>query len=73
MLRGWAQYHSPVVAKATFTRVEHAVFKALWRWAKRRHQRKERRLGAEEVLRISRGTRNWSVWDRSGDKEQAMR
>jgi len=41
MLRGWAQYHSPVVAKATFTRMEHLIFRALWRWAKRRHRRKK--------------------------------
>jgi len=40
MLRGWAQYHSPVVAKATFNRLEYAVSKALWRWAKRRHPQK---------------------------------
>ncbi|CBJ49962.1 group II intron reverse transcriptase/maturase [Ralstonia solanacearum] len=40
MLRGWAQYHHPVVAKATFSRLEHDIFRALWRWAKRRHPRK---------------------------------
>ncbi|WP_431068135.1 group II intron reverse transcriptase/maturase [Ralstonia holmesii] len=40
ILRGWAQYHSPVVAKSTFTRVEHDLFRALWRWAKRRHPKK---------------------------------
>jgi RNA-directed DNA polymerase len=40
MLRGWAQYHQPVVAKATFSRLEHDIFRALWRWAVRRHPRK---------------------------------
>lgn len=40
MLRGWAQYHSPVVAKATYTRLEHEIFRALWRWAQRRHPKK---------------------------------
>jgi len=40
MLRGWAQYHRPVVAKATFNRVEHEIFRALLRWAKRRHPKK---------------------------------
>jgi len=29
-----------VVAKATFTRVEHDIFRALWKWAKRRHPKK---------------------------------
>ncbi len=40
ILRGWAQYHSPVVAKATFSRMEHLMFRVLWRWAKRRHPKK---------------------------------
>lgn len=37
MLRGWANYHCPVVAKATFSRMEHLLFRALWRWSRRRH------------------------------------
>jgi RNA-directed DNA polymerase len=40
VLRGWAQYHSPVVAKATYSRMEHLIFKALWQWSKRRHPNK---------------------------------
>lgn len=41
MLRGWAQYHRPVVAKAAFSRQEHDIFRALWRWSKRRHPGKK--------------------------------
>ncbi|AYY96089.1 group II intron reverse transcriptase/maturase [Burkholderia multivorans] len=40
MLRGWAQYHSPVVAKQAYSRMEHLVFQKLWRWSKRRHPNK---------------------------------
>jgi RNA-directed DNA polymerase len=40
MLRGWAQYHSPVVAKATFSRIDSLLHWRLMRWAKRRHPRK---------------------------------
>ncbi len=40
MLRGWAQYHSPVVAKETFARMEALLFWRLMRWAKRRHPKK---------------------------------
>lgn len=40
MLRGWAQYHSPVVAKEAFTRIDWLLFWRLMRWAKRRHPRK---------------------------------
>lgn len=40
ILRGWAMYHRHVVASATFTKVDHLVWKMLWKWAKRRHPRK---------------------------------
>jgi RNA-directed DNA polymerase len=41
MLRGWAQYHQPVVAKQAYNRMDHLVFQRLWRWAKRRHSNKK--------------------------------
>jgi len=40
MLRGWAQYHHPVVAKQAYSRMEHLIFQRLWWWAKRRHPQK---------------------------------
>lgn len=40
MLRGWANYHRPVVAKETFSRMDHLLFRLVWRWAKRRHPNK---------------------------------
>ncbi|WP_158935398.1 group II intron reverse transcriptase/maturase [Burkholderia sp. S171] len=40
MLRGWAQYHSPVVAKQAYSRMEYLVFRRLWWWSKRRHPQK---------------------------------
>jgi RNA-directed DNA polymerase len=40
VLRGWAEYHSPVVAKQTFSKLEHLIFWRLWRWAKHRHPNK---------------------------------
>jgi RNA-directed DNA polymerase len=40
-LRGWANYHRPVVAKKAFSHMEHLLFWKLWRWAKRRHPRKK--------------------------------
>ncbi|MBC8747722.1 MULTISPECIES: group II intron reverse transcriptase/maturase [Paraburkholderia] len=41
MLRGWAQYHHPAVAKQAYSRMDHLVFQRLWRWAKRRHANKK--------------------------------
>ena len=40
ILRGWAYYYEHASAKRTFNRVDHEVFQALWRWAKRRHPEK---------------------------------
>jgi RNA-directed DNA polymerase len=40
VLRGWALYHQPVVAKATFHRLDAKIWYLLWRWARRRHQNK---------------------------------
>ncbi|WP_122984618.1 group II intron reverse transcriptase/maturase, partial [Paraburkholderia hospita] len=58
MLRGWAQYHSPVVAKEAYSRMESLIFRRLWRWSKRRHPNKS----ADWVRRKyfhSEGGRHW--------------
>lgn len=39
-LRGWANYHRHVVSKVIFAKMDHAIFQAVWRWAKRRHPNK---------------------------------
>ena len=39
-IRGWANYHKGVVARETFARVDHEIWKTLWQWAKRRHPNK---------------------------------
>jgi RNA-directed DNA polymerase len=41
-IRGWANYHRHAASKETFTHVDAATFKALWRWACRRHPNKGR-------------------------------
>jgi RNA-directed DNA polymerase len=50
MIRGWANYHRHVVSKKTFYRVDTAIFRALWSWAKRRHPKKPRRLVADKYF-----------------------
>ena len=40
IIRGWANYHRHVVAKKTYDTVDHRIWKALWRWARRRHPNK---------------------------------
>lgn len=40
VLRGWARYHQGVVAKETFSKLDHQIFWRLMRWGRRRHPRK---------------------------------
>jgi RNA-directed DNA polymerase len=40
VIKGWANYHRHVSAKATFLQVDHEIWQALWRWARRRHPHK---------------------------------
>ncbi len=42
-IRGWALYHRHVVSAAIFKAVDHAIFQAVWKWARRRHRNKARR------------------------------
>jgi RNA-directed DNA polymerase len=58
VLRGWANYHSHVVAKETFARVDDNVWSMLWRWAVRRHPGKGVRWVKEKYFQ-TRGSRSW--------------
>jgi len=40
VIRGWVNFHRYVASKQTFTKVDHAIFQAVWNWAKRRHPKK---------------------------------
>jgi RNA-directed DNA polymerase len=40
VIRGWANYHRHAVSKQVFSRMDHHIHWALWRWAKRRHKKK---------------------------------
>ena len=42
--RGWAEYHHTVCAKETFSKIDHCIWEMLWRWSKRRHPNKSKKL-----------------------------
>jgi len=58
IIRGWANYHRHVVSKQTFKRVDHAIFQALWRWARRRHPSKGARWVRSKYFRTV-GNQHW--------------
>jgi RNA-directed DNA polymerase len=39
-IRGWSNYYRHCAAKRAFRKLDHLVWHALWRWAKRRHPNK---------------------------------
>lgn len=59
IIRGWANYHRHVVAKETFSTVDYQIWRALWRWAKRRHPHKGRRWVTRRYF-IPVGNRQWA-------------
>ena len=58
IIRGWGAYHRNQNAKRTFAQLDHRIFWALWRWAKRRHPRKGRRWIREKYFRKGK-SRTW--------------
>ena len=58
VIRGWVQYHCHVVSSQTFSKVDGAIFRALWRWAVRRHPKKGKRWVRRKYFK-SMGDRNW--------------
>ena len=67
VIRGWANYHRHGASKATFIKADHAIFKALWGWAKRRHPTKSRRWVARRYFRTHHG-RRWIFFGKRADK-----
>ncbi|ACO77575.1 RNA-directed DNA polymerase [Azotobacter vinelandii CA] len=58
VIRGWANYHRPIVAKQTFNYVDYRIWKLLWRWCRRRHGNRCKRWIKEKYFKRI-GTRSW--------------
>ncbi|MBP1151478.1 RNA-directed DNA polymerase [Methylocaldum sp. RMAD-M] len=67
ILRGWANYHRSQMASRTFTRCDHHIWNAIWRWAVRRHPAKGKRWIKQRYFQCLRG-RDW----RFGEKDQLL-
>ncbi len=57
-IRGWANYHRHVVSSAMFSKVDHEIFCALWKWAQRRHPHKSKGWIRQKYFRRMNG-RSW--------------
>jgi len=58
LIRGWANYHRHVVAKTTFSAVDHHIWQALWCWSRRRHPNKSNGWIQQKYFRRV-GHRHW--------------
>jgi RNA-directed DNA polymerase len=58
IIRGWANYHRNQVAKETFHKVDHLIWKQLWQWACRRHPHKPL-TWVKDRYYAQEGARNW--------------
>jgi RNA-directed DNA polymerase len=71
-IRGWANFHRHAAAKKTFVRVDTAIFKALWRWARRRHPKKGKRWVKDRYFgRV--GNQHWRFYGQAKDKNGKSR
>ncbi|HDV5789931.1 TPA: group II intron reverse transcriptase/maturase [Legionella pneumophila] len=57
-IRGWSNYYRHVCSSRTFNRIDHEIFKAIWRWAVRRHPHKGAKWVAQRYFH-KRQHRNW--------------
>jgi len=64
IIRGWSSYHRGTVASRVFSKIDHEIFKALWRWACRRHPHKGLRWIKARYWKTV-GTRKWVFKDKS--------
>jgi RNA-directed DNA polymerase len=71
VIRGWANYHRHVSSKRTFSRVDHAIFRALWRWARRRHSKKSSRWIKDRYFEVI-GGRHWVFHGEVAGREEAI-
>lgn len=69
MIRGWAMYHRHIVAKQTFSYIDHEIWKMLWKWSRRRHAHKKSALWVKQRYFMRYKGRDWTFFakDKEGD------
>lgn len=72
VIRGWANYHRHKVSKRTFSKVDNAIFWALWRWARRRHPQKNQRWVKQKYFRPCKG-RLWTFYGEAENRDATRR
>jgi RNA-directed DNA polymerase len=68
VIRGWANFHRHADSKDVFSKVDNAIFKALWQWSKRRHPNKNR-FWIKDKYFTTRGDNRWVFFGQATDKD----
>jgi hypothetical protein len=63
LIRGWGNYHHHVVSSVVFSKMDTWLWRALWRWAVRRHPNK-RKSWVKNRYFARLGTRDWMFVDK---------
>jgi RNA-directed DNA polymerase len=59
IIRGWTNYHRSVVSSEIFHKLDHIIWKMLWKWAKRRHPNKSQKWIVYKYWKPN-NTRRWN-------------
>ena len=62
-IQGWVNYYRHSVAKQTFSYVDTSIFKALWKWSRRKHPNKSTKWVKNKYFTRSR-LRDWLFFTR---------
>jgi len=73
ILRGWANYHRHVVSSETFSYIDWQVFQMLWRWARRRHRKKNSHWIQNRYWRVIPGANRFTAaWREKSGKRYTL-
>ena len=67
ILRGFANYYQGVVSKKTFSYIGYRVWKYLWNWCKRRHQKRRLKWVKKKYFKVIRGV-DWTFCCKTKDR-----
>jgi RNA-directed DNA polymerase len=70
LIVGWANYHKHCAASKVMNRVDHEIWRALWRWCRRRHRGKSRRWIKRRYFHTV-GFRSWVFMADTGQKTES--
>lgn len=66
IIRGWCNYHSCVVAKKAYSKLDKIIWEKLWQWCCRRHPNKGKRWIKTKYFKQI-GSRKWVFMAKTGE------